>query len=363
MSQTIHVTTGASPVAGPEAETTVAGRSARSAGKKKKLLAAGLVLALIGGGLAYRSFTTSNDAVASYKEHRVSKDEIAVTILSTGTVQPENRVEIKPPIAGRVEKVLADEGRYVRKGEVLAWMSSTERAALLDAASARGPEELKQWEEMYRPTPILAPINGRVIHRNVESGQTFAPTDAIFVMSDRLTVKAQVDETDIAQIKLRQKGVITLDAYPREKIPATVDQIAYEAKTVNNVTTYIVDVLPEKAPETMRSGMTANVSFEVESRKDALVVPAEALKMEKGRTTVLVAGKAPGPQYKDAVEKEIRTGINDGKKYELLSGLSEGDVILAPVFRLPADKGAAGGASPFSPMRPGMGRGGSGRGR
>ena len=359
MSQTIHSTTGATATA-----RTGTGSSAGSAaGTKKKLIAGGVVVALVAGGLAWRSLTASQGGGATYREHRAGKGEIAVTILSTGTVQPENRVEIKPPIAGRVEKVLVDEGRYVRKGEVLAWMSSTERAALLDAASARGPEELKQWEEMYRPTPILAPINGRIIHRNVESGQTFATSDAIFVMSDRLTVKAQVDETDIAQIRLRQKGVITLDAYPREKIPATVDQIAFEAKTVNNVTTYIVDVLPEKTPETMRSGMTANVSFDVDSRKDVLVVPAEALKMEKGRTTVLVPGKAPGPQYKDAAEKEIRTGINDGKKYEVLSGLSEGDVILAPEIRLPTDKAGSGAASPFSPMRPGMGRGGSNRGR
>src|SRR5262249_54993338 len=147
-----------------------------------------------------------------------------------------------------------------KKGQVMAWMSSTERAALLDAASARGEDELKQWEELYRPTPILAPIPGTVIARNVESGQTFTVSDAVLTMSDRLTVKAQVDETDIAQIALKQRASIVLDAYPQEKLDAIVDQIAYDAKTVNSVTTYVVDVLPRNTPKFMRSSMTANVT-------------------------------------------------------------------------------------------------------
>ncbi|HTL12039.1 MAG TPA: efflux RND transporter periplasmic adaptor subunit, partial [Bdellovibrionota bacterium] len=190
----------------------------------------------------------------SYREIRVNRGRIQVTILATGTVQPENRLEIKPPVAGRVEDVLVREGAHVRKGQVLAWMSSTERAALLDAARAQGPEELKRWEADYKPTPILAPIDGTIILRNVESGQTFTNSDSVFVMSDRLTVKAQVDETDISQIKLRQKGRIVLDAYPDQEVPGDVDQIAYDAKTVNNVTTYDVDVLPERTPAFMRSG-------------------------------------------------------------------------------------------------------------
>src|SRR6185295_1884406 len=109
--------------------------------------------------------------------------------------------------------------------------------------------------------PVLAPIDGTIILRNVQQGQTFAGTDALFVMSDRLTVKAQVDETDIAQVALKQAAKITLDAYPQKEFPASVDKIAYDATTVNNVTTYIVDVLPENTPDFLRSGMTANVNF------------------------------------------------------------------------------------------------------
>ena len=147
----------------------------------------GGALVVIALGVGYRIWSKSGQEGVTYSEVVIKRGRLEVTILSTGVVQPENRVEIKPPIAGRVERVLTSEGSRVRKGQVLAWMSSTERAALLDAASSKGPDELKQWEEMYRPTPLLAPINGTIIQRNVESGQTFTTQEAVFVMSDRLS--------------------------------------------------------------------------------------------------------------------------------------------------------------------------------
>jgi macrolide-specific efflux system membrane fusion protein len=256
------------------------------------------------------------------------KGSLSVTILSTGLVKPENKLEIKPPIAGRVESVLVKEGAKVRKGQTLAWMSSTERAAMLDAATARGPEELKKWEELYRPTPILAPINGTIIQRNVESGQTFATNDAVLVMSDRLTIKAQVDETDLAQIKLGQKATIGLDAYAGDEIRGTVDQIAYDATTVNNVTTYVVDVLPDTTPPHMRSGMTANVTFVVNARENVLTVPADAIKVEEGKMVILVED----PQTKLPVKRVVQTGATDGKKTEILEGLKEGEAVMVVSF-------------------------------
>ena len=86
------------------------------------------------------------------------------------------------------------------------------------------------------------------------------------MISDRLTVKAQVDETDIAAVKVGQRANINLDAYSQDSFPAIVDKIAYDAQTVNNVTTYTVDVLPEQAPDYMRSGMTASVTFIVDEK-------------------------------------------------------------------------------------------------
>lgn len=308
-------------------------------------ISAAALLVLI--AVAAYAYVQRRETAPTYRELPVERGDIAVTILSTGTVQPENRLEIKPPIVGRVEQVLVAEGQRVAKGQILAWMSSSERAALIDAARAQGPAELKRWEELYRPTPIMAPIAGTIIQRNVESGQTFSATDAVFVMSDRLTVKAQVDETDIAQIRLKQTATIVLDAYPDQSVPAQVDQIAYDAKTVNNVTTYIVDVLPRTTPSFMRSGMTANVTFEVATRNNVLTLANDAIKMigDNERAVLLKTAGDAKPSL-----RKIQVGITDGKRSEIIAGLSEGDVVMV------ADKKgrqrSGGGTNPFSPMSP-----------
>ena len=103
-----------------------------------------LALVIVASGGTWYFLKVRDAEKTTYKEVKVHKGTLQQTILATGTVQPENRVGIKPPIAGRVEKVLAQEGDKVHKGQILAWMSSTERAALLDAATSKGPAELKR---------------------------------------------------------------------------------------------------------------------------------------------------------------------------------------------------------------------------
>lgn len=304
-------------------------------------MAAAIVVAL--GAGAYFYWQAGDETQPAYREISVSRGDLELTILSTGVVQPRNRLEIKPPIAGRAEQVLVQEGQSVTKGQILAWMSSTERAALIDAARARGPEELKRWEELYRATPVLAPISGTVIARSVEAGQTFTGNDAVFVMSDRLTVKAQVDETDIARIHLRQSARLVLDAYPDQPFDGQVDQIAYDATTVNNVTTYEVDVLPGKAPSFMRSGMTANVSFVMDSRQDVLLIPGEAVKTRDEETYVLLPPNKPNGKPE---EKRIKTGMSDGRHTEVLEGMSEGEKLLVERLR------TGGNGSASSPLMP-----------
>lgn len=309
--------------------------------KNKKIIAAMIVLALAGGGYYFWKHDKADEI--TYKSMVIGKGNLEVTILATGTVQPENRLEIKAPVAGRMDQVLVKEGQKLYKGQIIAWMSSSERAAMLDAARSKGPEEYKRWSELYLATPIIAPISGTLILRSVEPGQTFTNTDAIFTMSDRLTVKAQVDETDISTIKLKEKAQIVLDAYPGQKLQAVVDQIAFDAKTVNSVTTYIVDVLPEQTPATMRSGMTANVTFFIESKKDILLVPAEAIKVQDGRTIVSLRGPDGKPQVRD-----IQVGVSDGKNTEVIDGLQEGDTVLVASVKLNRD--GKKGSNPFSPM-------------
>jgi len=320
----------------------------------KKAAVIVIVVGIVLAGVYY-FWNRSRGEEVHFREIPVQRGDIDITILSTGTVQPKNRLEIKAPVAGRIEQILVKEGQTIRKGQILAWMSSTERAAMLDAARAQGSEEYKKWSDLYLATPVMAPISGTLILKNVEPGQTFTTTDAIFVMSDHLTVKAQVDETDIAQIKLNSKAEIVLDAYPGNKLEAHVDQIAFDATTVNNVTTYIVDVIPEKVPDFMRSGMTANVTFFVQQKKDVLLVPNEAIKVVEGATQVFVkqpnGGRAP---------RDITTGITDGKRTEITEGLNESDVVLVPQFKLGSGKGA-GGASPFGMPRIPRSGGGGGR--
>jgi membrane fusion protein, macrolide-specific efflux system len=314
-----------------------------------------VVIVFVSGGLWWR--TRSAKPSATYREARVTRETLSLTILSTGGVKPETRVDIKPSIAGRAETVLVKEGDRVRKGQTLVWMSSTERAALIDAARAKGAEEEKKWEELYRPVPIVAPITGTVILRSIEPGQSFATTDPILAMSDRLTVEAQVDETDIAQIKQNQQAVIVLDAYPNEKIEGKVEKIAYEATTTNNVTNYNVVVIPLKTPDFMRSGMTANVTFEITKKENILVVPTEALKVREGRSYALV--KREGDNKSEPKEIEVKTGLTDGKQTEIAGGLDEGETVLIGVASLETTKS---GTNPFMPTRTrGAGGGGSRR--
>lgn len=287
--------------------------------KKKYLIILSLIIVIAAFAVWFFFFKTKP---TQYKEEQVKKGKITLKILATGTVQPENRLQIKSPLAGRAETINVVEGQKVQKGQILAWVSSTERAVLLDSARSQGAEEVKKWEDIYKATPIIAPLNGTIILRNIEPGQTFTTNDAILVMADRLTIQAQVDETDLSQIHLNQKVQITLDAYLDKPLDAKVNQIAYEAKTVNNVTTYTIDVLPIEKLDYLRSGMTANVTFFGETKENILVIPNEFIKYEAGQPSVQV--KTDGKP----VTKEVKLGITDGKFTEILTGAEENDTLM-----------------------------------
>lgn len=326
--------------------------------RKGRIVALLVVAAAAGGGIYWWRRPEPAPKV-TFRPVTVERGDIEVTTLATGVVQPQNRLELKPPIAGRVDKILVREGARVGQGQVLAWMSSLERAALLDVARAKGPEEVAHWEELYKPAPLLAPLGGTIIARNVEPGQSVTVDLAVFVLSDRLIVKAQVDETDIGRIAVGQQASVTLDAYSDRPIEARVDHIAYEAVTVNNVTVYEVDVLPAAVPDFMRSGMTANVTFQVAKSAGTLVLPAEAVERE-GKTAT---ARVPAKKKRDEPEiKTIEAGLSDGNRIEVRAGLAEGDTVLVPVLELP--EGEAQATSPlfgFGNRRRGGGQGGGGR--
>jgi macrolide-specific efflux system membrane fusion protein len=245
-------------------------------------------------------------------------------VRSTGVVEPRTRLEIKPPVNGRIEKVLVSEGQSVKRGAILAWMSSSERAALLDAARARGPKELARWEKMFKPAPLVAPLDGVVIARSVEPGQTVATDAPVIVMSDRLIIRAQVDETDLARITPGKTCRVRLDAYPDEALAARVTHVAYEARTVSNITVYDVTIEPDRPAARLRSGMTAGIVFLIARRADALRVPAEAVQTQDGSAFVLVpGGRSPVPV-------PVKIGLSDGARTEITEGIPEGAVVLIP---------------------------------
>ena len=319
--------------------------------KTMKLITGGVVAVLLIGGGFY--FFRSKGETSLYKVVQAKRGTIVQKIQSTGTVSPQNRLEIKPPVPGRIDQILVKEGDVVQKGKVLAWISSNERAALMDAVRTQGSDEIKRWENLYKPTPVVAPISGTIILRNVETGQSFANTDPIFVMADRLTVKAQVDETDIAFIKLNQSANITLDAYPDKPIEGKVVHLAYDATLTNNVTTYEVDILPIDPPEFLRSGMTSNVSVEVEKKENVIRIPSIAVQTtEEGQ--MVLTGTEEKPRG-----IPVETGLDDGKFIEIRNGLLEGEDVL--VKQSASLKKKSGSGSPFMPNRPRGSGGGGGR--
>ncbi len=289
--------------------------------KLKKLILPVIIIISVSGVLFLRKNRKSD---VGYTVENPRYGSITQSVSANGTVKPRNRLEIKPPFAGRVESILVREGDKVRKGEILAWMSSLDRAALLDAARANGEEE--KWEDAYKPTPIVAPLSGFIIKRGIEPGQTVSAQEPILVMADNLIIKAEVDETDIGKLKPNQKVRIVLDAYPDMKMRGRIEHIAYESQVINNVTIYRVDILLHRALEILRSGMSADVEITVTDKKDILLLPLNAVKEKKNIKYVMIETKQSEPE-----KREISTGIDDGRNVEVVSGLEESDsVIISP---------------------------------
>ena len=312
---------------------------------KTKVFFIALILLAIGIAVFIKFRPKSNSAEA-VKEISPVLGNISTVISTTGTVLPKNRLEIKPPVNGRVDSILVKEGEDVKTGQTLAWMSSTERAALLDAARGQGEEQLKYWQDAYKAIALLAPIDGEVIVATTQPGQTVATSDAVIVLSDHLIVRAQVDETDIGKIKLGQKAIITLDAYQSDKIKAEVEHIYYESKTVNNVTIYEVDLIPEEVPQFFRSGMNASVDFILAEKENILLIPVDAVYKEKGDRYVLIKQ----PNAKEPLKRNVKLGISDDKNIEVISGLGEQDKIISKAKKYSLPKSNT-GSNPFMPSR------------
>ena len=250
--------------------------------------------------------------------------DISIEFRITGSVAPRNRLEIKPQVSGRIEDILVNEGQNVKKGEILAWMSSSDRASLLDAVRTKGAEEMKKWEDIYNPTPIISPLDGFIIDRSKEPGQSVTMSDVMLVMADTLIISANVDETDLRYLFIGQNVKIFLDAYPDQSFTGIVEHIAYESQVINNVTVYELKILPKNAPNAFRAGMTATIEVTANKRNKTMLLPVAAV-TEKGDSFFVTLKNGEKTE-----QRKVATGISNGKKVEIKSGITlEDDIVVS----------------------------------
>lgn len=303
----------------------------------KKVLVLIVLVAIVVAGYFYWQKRNGNDpGQISFETVGVKRGNIEIKVLSTGTIEPYTRVEVSSSVNGRIDKVEVQEGDRVKEGDILAWISSEDRIALLDAARSalesaqkgNDPEALKEAEmayeiadRAYKPVPLTNSISGEVISRSCEPGQNVSTQSVLFVIADRLVASVEVDEVDIGKIARGQETWITLDAFPDERSKGKVTKISREGTLVSDVVVYNVMVDPLKVPRRWASGMTANVEFLVERKDSVLVIPKGAVNERRGGNFVMVLEDQPTP-------RKIEVGITDGRVLEVTAGLMEGDSII-----------------------------------
>ncbi|MEI6692740.1 MAG: HlyD family efflux transporter periplasmic adaptor subunit [Chlorobium sp.] len=305
------------------------------------------IAAVVIGVAGFFVFKGSRSSEKPLDEIHPSRGTIRLVISTTGAVEPQNRVKIQSSVGGRIEEILVEEGQLVKKGIVLAMLSSTERAALLDAAKLQGQSEERYWNNVYKKTAVIAPMDGQVIVRSVDPGQTVTTSDSLFVLSDRLIVKAFVDETDIGRVKIGQKALIGLDAYPDIRVNGAVQHIYYESHLQNNVNIYNVDIIPDRIPDVFRSGMSANIKIIMQEKKGALLLPLSAVQSRNGKTVVL---QKKGSTQAAMFYSPVNIGLQDESNIEIVTGLTDSSVVLLPDTSFVLPKNST-GSNPFTPQR------------
>ena len=314
---------------------------------RNKLVWGVVVSVLVVGIAGFFVFKGTRSSEKPLDEIHPSRGTIRLVISTTGAVEPQNRVKIQSSVGGRIEEILVAEGRLVKKGAVLAMLSSTERAALLDAAKLQGKSEESYWNNVYKKTAVIAPMDGQVIVRSVDPGQTVTTSDSLFVLSDRLIVKAFVDETDIGRVKIGQKALIGLDAYPDIRVNGVVEHIYYESHLQNNVNIYNVDVIPDHIPDVFRSGMSANIKIIVQEKNSALLLPISAVQSRNGKSVVLQKNSATQQPLRYS---PVQIGLQDESNIEIVTGLTDSSLVLLPDTSFVLPKNST-GSNPFTPQR------------
>ena len=222
---------------------------------------------------------------------------------------------------------------------------------------------------------ITSPIDGVVLSKSVEEGQTVASsfsTPTLFTIVKDMTdmrVIASVDEADIGQVKVGQRVTYTVDAYPDETFEGTVTQVRNEATTDNNVVTYEVVISAPNPDLKLKPGLTANVTIYTMEQTGILSVPTKALRFTPTKETVGPKDKIVDCQgtHKVWVREgntfkaySVQIGITNGTRTQILSGIKEGAIVVVDMKettteadnQTASDEGGSDEKSPFSPGPP-----------
>ncbi len=410
---------------------------------KKYAIAA--VAVLIVAGLAYWKLSPKPQVV-EMKTEKIGRATISNTVTATGTLEASVTVAVGTQVSGKVSKLYADFNSKVKKGQLLAQIDTETLESTLESSQASldmaqaefdfqsstyernksliekkliAETDFDKVEYSYKSAManlkaakakfnkdkinlnyafIYSPIDGVVLERNVEEGETVAAnfsSPTLFTLANNLTqmkIEANVDEADIGQVRLGQRVEFTVDAFPEELFHGEVVEIHLMPSTTANVVTYTVVINAANPKSILMPGMTASVSFFVLEKKDILVVPNKAvafvpdsalmavyldahpeLKFERPEHKPKPEGmpeengkgkRGKGDLHKmvwtiennNIVPKRIEVGQTDEINYELISGIEEGTEVIISVTGLETDEKAAekkGGSSPFMPKRPG----------
>lgn len=370
-------------------------------------LAAALALAACG-----------NERQVSYTTAPVTRADLSTSITATGTIEPVTKVEVGTQVSGIIDKIYVDYNSEVRKGQVIAELDKTNLLSELTSAKsnlANSQSELDyqranfdRYAKLFEKglvsvddyetarlafekarqdivvqqqnvakaqtnlgyATITSPVDGIVLSREVEEGQTVASamtTPTLFNIAQDLTdmrVIADVDEADIGGVKEGQRVEFSVDAFPDDTFAGTVTQVRLEATTESNVVTYEVVIAAPNKDLKLLPGLTANVTIFTAERDGVLAVPTKALRFSPNQALLTaeqtvedVASPAKVWQFDGKTFRAVavQTGLNSGTMVEIAGGLTEGDKVVVS-FELGAQADAAnaaqGGNNPFMPGPP-----------
>lgn len=336
---------------------------------KKRILAACVALAVIGGGVYY--YQTSQAAKAVQKQYTtglVEKGTVSSLITSTGTINPVNYVDISTNVAGKLEQVLVKENDHVTKGQIIAYIDQRQLQATADDAEAalaqaqlnvnrykalvdqnaidrktyddavtaleKAQAAYDRAEANLSDAVITSPMDGYVIGTPLKAGQTISTGIStqmiIATVADlsNLEIYLTVDETDIGQIKDGAQVDFTVDSLPGKTFTGYVSQIAKGTKgemgtTSTSVVYYTVKVsIPADIAGNFLPTMTARASIHGQEQANTLKVPLTAVRTDKqGEYVYIIRDGQP-------VRQSVTTGITGDNEIQILKGLSEGDEIV-----------------------------------